>query len=200
MKTEIEEDGDGILEDRVVYTDEELAEIIARMPTKAKLRLLGKPLYRPDLLALRDITAAANNYIVARDRAPKRYDMQNIADDRNKRLGEIDGVIDTASTVGDIALVESLKLFRSKFERPSWWEEQFDPRKDKHQKAFVGAVFAAWARLNDIPLHKCRMSVNDTSPMLKFVQAATDPVFTKIGKGIGSDMIMRLWREAKKVE
>lgn len=186
-------------DETLAFTEEERAEIIACFPTDDVMTSLDGRLWRLDLLVLRNITFAANSYVTAWRLSPKRWDLDNIADDRKARLAQIDGTINTASRVNNPQLVDQLHELRGLVERESWWESLRDPRGDKHRNKFLGVVFQAWADLKGIPLDQCKISSNDTSPMLRFVRAATNPVFEITGHGIESDMIKTLFNREKKL-
>lgn len=183
-------------EEDIDYTDEERAAIVACFPKD--MALSTSRFDRLDLIALRDLTWAAQNYVFAWRIAPRKWDIQNIAEERAERLEQIDGTIEVASRIGDTQLVQRLGEVRSTVERKTWTESIRDPRGTLHRNEFLTQVFRVWAHLRQVPIEQCKISANETSPMLRFVRAATDPVFEITGQGIDADMIKRLLAEAKR--
>jgi hypothetical protein len=177
------------------YTDGERNAIIAAFPRDIRPSV---GMFRPDLIALRDIEWAARNYIFAFSIAPSVYDIDFYREQAEKRLSAIHLTVGTARDLGQNDLADRIdRLSRSVSGGAKWWQSMRDPRGNLHRNVFIRKVFDSWAFLKECQLSDCRFSAVVGSPMLTFVQRAVEPATEVTGEAIEAEMLKLLLKEAK---
>jgi hypothetical protein len=82
------------------------------------------------------------------------------------------------------------------------YDEQLKSRNSRdfrHRDQYIEEVVKRWADLSDIEMTDCKISAVEGSPMLSFVQAATDPSLCRTGEAIGPERMVQLVNKLRKV-
>lgn len=101
-------------------------------------------------------------------------------------------------TLEDYMAIRAIDRLVREYERESW-EEILKPKhsKDlKHRNNFIFNAAQTWADLNDKMLEECEISA--LGPMMRYMQAALDPVLSIAGESIGPESIKLLVTRMKR--